>query len=250
MLRSLFAAAAAGAVLLVLPGPAEAKGVFGAVRVCGPSACVSIHDGADRVAITRALARSGPAFPRLGPHLRLTTRPARWDDRGFLVPGQGIVELAGQNHRLGARAAASLRRRVAAIVPYSPRVASVWVRGRAVSRVGAIAAALRSAPVPQPAAVWSSHPLLVAVDVAGNTPWSGWGSALYFPALRVLHSPDGAWVRVTAGEAAALAPIRARARPGGGGGVPVAPVVLAGAALLAAGALAVRGARRPQASRP
>lgn len=237
----------AGALLAVSPGAAAAKGVFTAVRVCGPTACVSIADRVDRVAISRALERSGPAFPRLGPYLRLTTRPALWDDRGYLIPGQGIVQLAGVDHRLGARAAASLRRRVAALAPYRPRVASVWLRGRRLRLSGRIASALRSQPIRQPAAVWSSRSVLVAVVVAGTTPWSGWGSALYFPALRVLHSPDGAWVRLTSGQARALTPVAA---PGPAArGVPLAPIVLAGAALLAVGGLSARRVHRVQASR-
>jgi len=242
-------AALAAAALLAFPGQAAAKGVFTSVRVCGPSACVRITDRPDRVAISRALGRAGPAFPRLGPYLRVTTRPALWDGRGYLVPGQGIVQLAGVDHRLGPRTAASIRRRVARIAPYRPRVAGVFVRGRRVPRPRELAAALRSAPIAEPAAVWSSHSVLVAVVVAGATPWSGWGSALYFPALRVLHSPDGAWVRLTAAQAGALAPGATGSRRGAGAPVAVAAVVVAGAALLAAGALALRGVHRPQASR-
>jgi hypothetical protein len=242
-------AALAAAALLSFPGQAAAKGVFTSVRVCGPSACVRITDRPDRVAISRALGRSGPVFPRLGPYLRVTTRPALWDGRGYLVPGQGIVELAGIDHRLGPRAAASIRRRVARVAPYRPRVAGVWVRGRPVSRPRELVAALRSVPIAEPATVWSSHSVLVAVVVAGATPWSGWGSALYFPALRVLHSPDGDWVRLTAPQARALAPVATGSRHGGGARVALAAVVLAGAALLAAGALALRGVHRPQASR-
>lgn len=248
-LRHLAGAVVAGAAILAFPGQAAAKGVFTSVRVCGPSACARIADRADRAAITRALARSGPAFPRLGPYLRVATRPALWDDHGFLVPGQGIVQLAGVDHRLGARTAASLRRQVARIAPYRPRVAGVWVLGHREPRPGRIAAAMRSRPIAEPAGVWSSHSRLVGVVVAGATPWSGWGSALYFPALRVLYSPDGAWVRVTPAQARALGPVPAGSGSGGGGGVPVAPIVLAGAALLAAGGLAARGAHGRQASR-
>ena len=248
--RRLLCSAVAAAALLSFTGTAAAKGVFTAVRVCGPSGCVSIGDRADRVAISRALERAGRTFPRLAPYLRVTTRPATFEERGFLIPGQGLVQLDGIDHRLGARAAASLRDRVAAIAPYRPRVSSAWIRGRRVSRPGEIAAALRSAPVPMPAAVWSSRPVLVAVDVAGATPWSDWGSALYFPALHVLHSPDGAWVHVTAAQARALAPAPAAARPGGGGRVPLAPIAAAGIALIAATSLlAVRGFHRVQASR-
>jgi hypothetical protein len=245
--RSLVVAVLAATALATWPGQASAKGVFTRVRVCGPAACISIRDRADRVAISRALEQSGPAFPRLGPYLRVTTRPALWDDRGYLIPAQGIVQLAGLDHRLGPRAAASLRRRVAAIAPYRPRVASVWLRGQRLGVPGRIASALRSQPIRQPPAVWSARSVLVAVVVSGATPWSGWGSALYFPALRVLHSPDGAWVRLTAAQARALSPGSVTSHPGGG--VPLAPIGLAAAALLAAGALGARGVHRVQASR-
>jgi hypothetical protein len=249
--RPLACAALAGALLAFWPGAAAAKGVFASVRACGPSACVTIGDRADRVALSRVLDRSGTAFPRLGAYLRVTTRPGPWADRGYLLPAQGILQLNGVDHRLGGRAAASLRRRLATIAPYRPRVSAVWVHGRRVARPGAVAAALRSAPVAEPAAVWSSRSVLVSIDVAGATPWSGWDTALYFPALRVLHSADGAWVRLTAAQARALTPVGAGAAGGGGAGaamMPVAAVAAVAAVMLAAGGLAAVRIHRPRAS--
>ena len=63
------------------------------------------------------------------------------------------------------------------------------------------------------------------------------GRRQYFPSLRLLHVPDGAWVRVTAAQAAMIAAdLHPRGRPAGGVG--------AGSAIAIAAARARGGARR------
>ena len=47
--------------------------------------------------------------------------------------------------------------------------------------------------------------MLIAIDLAGGTPWSYWGGAEYFPSVRLLHVPDGVWVRVSPAQAAMIA---------------------------------------------
>jgi len=98
--------------------------------------------------------------------------------------------------------------------------------------------------VAMPASVWNHHPVLIAITLAGPTPWNGWGSALYFPRLRLLHVPDGAWVRITAADAGMIA---ADLRPPrAGGGVSAARIGIAAAMVLAALAAVVAVRRRPR----
>lgn len=246
----LAAAVLAGTALVAWPGQAAAKGVPTAVRACGPEACVTVTDRVVLVGVAHALERGAGAPARMAPYLRLTVRPAMFDLRGFVVPARGVLQVNGADRRLGRRAATVLRAEVAGIAPYRPKVAAVWVAGRRSPDPAAFAAILGQPRIAMPAAVWHSRAVLVAIDLAGDTPWSAWGSALYFPALRVLHSPDGAWVRVTAAQARALAPALVGARQGSRARVPFAPVAAAVIALLAAACLlGVRGLHRVQASR-
>jgi hypothetical protein len=239
------AATLAVAALAAWPGQAAAKGVVTSVKLCGPSACVTISDRAVGVAFTRVLGRDGGFSPRLAPYLRLTTRPAMFDLQGYLIPGQGIVEMNGTPRRLGPRTASLLRARLAGIAPYRPRITSVWVGKRAAPHPGAFAALLGRPGVAMPAAVWNDHPVLIAITLAGRTPWSGWGSALYFPKLRLLHVPDGAWVRITAAEARMIANDRRPPRAAGGG-LGAVTIGIAAAMVLAALAAVIAIRRRPR----
>ena len=134
---------------------------------------------------------------------------------------------------------------MAGVAPYRPRITSVWVGRRAVARPGAYAALLRRPGVAMPAAVWNHHMVLIGFGLAGRTPWSGWGSALYFPQLRLLHVRDGAWVRVTAADARMIAADR-RAPRTAGGGVGAVTIGIAAAMVLAALAALVAVRRRPR----
>jgi hypothetical protein len=93
--------------------------------------------------------------------------------------------------------------------------------------------------------------VLIAITLTGRTPWNGWGSALYFPQLRLLHAPDGAWVRITSAEARMIAADRRPPRAAGGGigavtiGIAAAMVL---AALTAVAAVRRRPRRRAQAA--
>lgn len=238
-------AAIAVAVLAVWPGQAAAKGVVTSVKLCGPSACVTITDRAVGVAFVHALGREGGFSPRLAPYVRLTTRPAFFDMQGYLIPGQGIVEINGTAHQLGPRTAGLLRARLAGIAPYRPRITKVWVGGRAAPHPGAFAALLGRPGVAMPASVWNHHMVQIAITLAGRTPWNGWGSALYFPQLRLLHVPDGAWVRITAADARMIAGDRPAPRPDGGGSGAVT-MGIATAMVLAALAALVAVRRRPR----
>jgi hypothetical protein len=240
------AAALAVAVLAAWPGQAAAKGVVTSVKLCGPSACVTITDPAVGVALEHAMGREAGTAPRLAPFVRLTTRPAIFDLQGYLIPGQGIIQMNGTAHLLGPRTAGLLRARLAGITPYRTRITRVWIGKRAAPHPGAFAALLRRPGVAMPASVWNHHTVLIAITLAGQTPWNGWGSALYFPDLRVLHVPDGAWVRVTAAEARMIAADRRQSPPAGGraAAVWVAAFALITLAVLAAG-VATRRRRRP-----
>jgi hypothetical protein len=239
------AAALAVAALAAWPGQAAAKGVVTSVKLCGPSACVTITDRAVGVAFEHALGREGGFAPRLAPYVRLTVRPAFFDLRGYLVPGQGIIQFNGTAHQLGPRTASLLRARLAGIAPYRARITRVWIGKRAAPHPGAFAALLGRPGVAMPASVWNHHPVLIAITLAGRTPWNGWGSALYFPQLRLLHVPDGAWVRITAAEARMIAGDRRPPRAGGGG-IGEITVGIGAAMVLAALAAVVAVRRRPR----
>ena len=75
-------------------------------------------------------------------------------------------------------------------------------------------------------------PIGMALVDAG--PWAGWDSARYFPARRLLHVPDGAWVRVTPAEAAMIGADARPTRSAGGrsAALPMA-VALGGCAAVA-----------------
>jgi hypothetical protein len=239
------AAALAIAVLAAWPGQAAAKGVVTSVKLCGPAQCVTITDRAVGVAIEHALGGAGTFSPRLAPYLRLTTRPAFFDLQGYLIPGQGIIEMNGTPSQLGPRTAGVLRARLAGIAPYRPRITSVWVGKRAVPHPGAFAALLGRPGVAMPASVWNHHMVPIAITLAGRTPWNGWGSALYFPKLRLLHVPDGAWVRITAADARMIAGDR-RVPRAAGGGVGAATIGIAAAMVLAALTAVVAVRHRPR----
>jgi hypothetical protein len=240
MIRRYAAAALAASTLVAAwPAQAAAKGVPESVRLCGPSACVRIADPAVRLALARIEARRESPAPALAPYVRLTTRPPLFGLAGYLVPAQGVVVLPAGSHRLGSRVLSIVRSRLAAVAPYRPRVGRVWVAGRAASGRAAYAAILRRRPVSPPPAIWRTPSMSIAISVGG--PWAGWGSARYFPAGRLLHAPDGTWLRVTPAQAAMIAAaVRpARSLRGGGSARPLA-IVLAACAVLAAGAALLR----------
>ena len=234
MIRRYAAAAfAASTLVTVWPAQAVAKGVPESVRLCGPSACVPIADPAVRRALAATEGRSAAQAPTLAPYLRLTTRPSLFGLTGYLVPSQGAVVLAAGSSRLGPRTRAIVRSRLATLSPYRPRIGRVWVGGREASDPAAYAAILRRPPVSPPSAIWHTRSVSIAISVGG--PWAGWDSARYFPAGRLLHAPDGSWVRVTPAQAAMIAADGRLARPAAGRGaaLPLAIVLAAGAVLTA-----------------
>ena len=227
------AALAASALVAAWPAQAAAKGVPGSVRLCGPSACVRISGPAVRLALAGTERKPVVAAPTLAPYLRLTTRPQLFGLTGYLVPAHGVVVLAAGTYRMGPRVLAIVRSRLAAVAPYRPRVGRVWVAGRAASEPAAYAAILRRPPVSPPSAIWHTPSMSIAISVEG--PWAAWDSARYFPAGRLLHVPDGTWVRVTPAQAAMIAADGRPARTAGGGGaaLPIA-ILLAACAVVVA----------------
>jgi hypothetical protein len=155
-----YAAAAIVASTLVAAWPAAAgpKAVPESVRLCGPSACMRISDRA----VPLALARSEDRSPVPPPTLALA------------------------------------RSRPAAIAPYRARIVRVSVGNRSAADPSAYAAIVRRPAMTPPDAVWRAHSMPIGLAFAGASPWSSWDSAPYFPASRLIHVPDGAWVRVNA----------------------------------------------------
>ena len=133
------------------------------------------------------------------------------------------------------------------VQPYPPRIVSVTVGAHRAANPLAFTPLLYGRAVHPPASVWNHRDVLIAIDLAGETPWTGWGSAEYFPSVRLLHVPDGVWVRVSAAQAAMIASDLhpgAHAPRGGGTSVATVATVVAIAAALAA-ALGVALRRRP-----
>src|SRR5205085_5971126 len=116
----------------------------------------------------------------VAPCARLRGRPAV-PQAGFYVPAQDLLGAGRVGYRPGPGTAARLRAMVARLGPQQPRIGRVWVGARPASHPAAYAALLADPPVRPPAAVWSERLVPVAVELAGPTPWSAWGSAEYAP---------------------------------------------------------------------
>ncbi len=244
MIRRYAAAALAASTLVAAwPAQAAAKGVPTSVRLCGPAACVRISDRGVRVALAGTEGEAATPAPSLAPYLQLTTRPQLFGQTGYLVPSQGVVVLAAGAFRLGPRPLGLIRSRLAAVAPYRPRIGRVWVGGSPASDPRAYASLLRRPSVTPPDAVWGHRSLPVGIVVDGATPWAAWGSARYFPAMRLLHVPDGAWVRVTAAQAAMIAAAVHPSGPSGGPDVALPIAIALGGACVALAAGTAR--RRP-----
>lgn len=246
MIRRYAAAVLAASTLVAAwPAGAAAKAVPASVALCGPSACVHISNRVVRLALARTEAGAVVPAPALAPYFRLTTRPHLFGLTGYLVPSQGVVVLGSDTYRLGGRVLRRARSRLAAIAPYRPRVVRVWVGGRPVADPGAYAAILRRSSVTPPPAIWRDRWTPIGIALARAGPWADWDSARYYPRRRLVHVPDGAWLRVTPVRAAMLAAVPGPARsPGGGGLAP--PVALALAACAALVFAAVRCRPRPR----
>jgi hypothetical protein len=242
MIRRYVAAALAASTLVAAwPAGAAAKGVPDAVRLCGPSTCVRISDGAVRLGLARTEGAPAAPAPTLAPFLRLTTRPHLFGLTGYLVPSQGVVVLGLGTYRLGPRVLAVVRSRRTAVAPYLPRVGRVWIGGRRAAEPSAYAAILRRPGVVPPDAIWRARSMSIAITLDGATSWAAWDSARYFPAGRLLHVPDGTWVRVTPAQAAMIAADASRSRAAGGGDFARVTAISAGVcAALAACAVRLR----------
>jgi hypothetical protein len=218
MIRRYVAGALVASTLVAAwPAGAAAKGVPRSIGLCGPSACVHVSDRALRLAVARTEGRPPGPPPRLAPYLRLTT-PSLFGRSGYLVPVQGLIVLGSGTYRLGPRALALARSRAAGIAPYRARIERVAVGARSAVDASRYAAILRRPAVTPPAGVWGARSLPIGLTFADPGPWAAWDSARYYPAARLIHVPDGAWVRVTPGEAAmiaAAAPARARTNRAG-----------------------------------
>jgi hypothetical protein len=182
----------------------------------------------------------------LGPFYRLHIRPQSGPAFLFYVPVSHMLVVNGQTVRVGPRAAARLGALLRELQPFPPRIAGVIVGARRAAHPLAYTPLLFGRQVHPPASVWNHRDVLIAIDLAGDTPWSGWGSAEYFPSERLLHVPDGVWVRVSAAQAAMIAAdVHPAVRGSGGSG---AGFVVAGAVALlvaAAAGLALHRRRRP-----
>ncbi len=246
MIRRYAAAVLAASTLVAAwPAGAAAKAVPVSVGLCGPSACIHISNRAVRVAVARTEARAVVPAPALAPYFRLTTRPYLFGLTGYLVPSQAVAVLGSGTHRLGERVLRLARSRLAAVAPYRPRVIRVSVGGRPAADPPAYAAILRRPSVTPPDAIWHNRWTPIGITLAAAGPWADWDSARYYPHRRLVHVPDGAWLRVTPAEAAMLASDAGPARSPGGSGL-AAPVALALGACAALVLAAVRRRPRPR----
>lgn len=244
-----YAAAVLAASTLVAAWPAEAaaKAVPMSVALCGPSACVHISDRAVRLALARTEGRAVVPAPAPAPYFRLTTRPYLFGLTGYLVPSRAIVMLGSNSYRLGGHVLRVARSRLAAVAPYRPRVIRVWVGGRPATDPTAYAALLRRPSATPPDAIWRDRWTPIGITLAPAGPWADWDSARYYSHRRLVHIPDGAWLRVTPAQAAMLAADAGPARSPGRSRVALLGVlVLAACAVLALAVVRRRPRPRPR----
>jgi hypothetical protein len=238
------AALAAVAVALLTATPALAKEApLRSVRACGLTGCVRLTDPHVLRAVERAVRGPGLGDARFGPYYRLSLRPSRNRPQlDVYLPLSRQIQLNGESIAVGPGVAARLRAELGTIQPIAPRLAGVTVGGRRAEASQVYLTMLYGPRAHPPASVWKRPDVLIDLTFAGDgTPWADWGAAEYFPSARLLHVPDGRWVRVGAGQAATIAADvrghRQRTAAGGAGWRPVA-AVLAGLAL--AGLVALR----------
>jgi hypothetical protein len=246
MIRRYAACAVAASTLFgAWPAGAAAKAVPASVGLCGPSACVHLSGRAVRRALARTEGGAVAPAPALAPYFRVTTRPYLYGLTGYLVPSQGVVVLGTGTYRLGARALRRARSRLAAVAPYRPRVTRVWVGRRAAADPSIYAAILRRPSIRPPSAIWRRRSMSIGMMLADAGPWAAWGSVRYFPAGRLMHVPDGDWVRVTPAQAATIAADARSTRPSGGRPGSALPIAIGlGACALAAVAIGRRPRRQ------
>jgi hypothetical protein len=245
MHRFRVAAALAVAAMLVLPAaPAAAKEApLRSVRACGLTGCVRLSGAGVLRAVRHALRGPGQGDARFGPYYRLELRPAlNQPQLDFYLPLSRRIQVNGESVAVGSAVAARLRAELGRQQPIPPRVTSVTVGGRGAAEPGAYTTMLYGTRVHPPAGVWSRPDVLIEVGFAEarTTPWADWGGAEYFPSVRLLHVPDGTWVRVGAGQAAMIAADRHGRRPQTGGGSDLTPLVLVLVGLAAVGLLVLR----------
>ena len=153
----------------------------------------------------------------------------------------------GQTLRVGLHHAARLGAALRDLQPIPPRIVRVTVGGHRAAHPLAYTPLLFGQPVFPPADVWNHRDVLIGIDLAGETPWTYWGSAEYIPSLRLLHIPDGVWVRAAPAQAAMIAsdlhPGGRVARSGGTSAATVAAVIAIVVAIAAVLVMALR--RRP-----
>jgi hypothetical protein len=241
------AALSLAALALWPAAPAAAKFYpVRSARACGLTGCAPLPARM----VSRLLSRfeggsAGNPGMRLGPFYRLHIRPQSGPAFLFYVPVGRMIAVNGQTVRVGARSAARLDALLRDLQPYPPRIVRVTVGAHQVANPLAFTPLLFGRTVHPPASVWNHRDVLIGLELAGETPWTGWGSAEYFPSVRLLHVPDGVWVRVSDAQAAMIAsdlhPGARAARGPGAGAVTMGAV----AAIAVAAALALALRRRP-----
>jgi hypothetical protein len=239
------AALSLAALALWPAAPAAAKFYpVRSARACGLTDCVTLPAGMVSRLLSRFEGGSGrnPGM-RLGPFYRLHIRPQSGPAFLFYVPVGRMIVVNGQTVRVGARSAARLGALLRDLQPYPPRIVRVTVGAHQVANPLAFTPLLFGRTVHPPASVWNHRDVLIGIELAGETPWTGWGSAEYFPSVRLLHVPDGVWVRVSDAQAAMIASdLHPGARAGDGGGTSAATVAVV---IAVAAALALALGRRP-----
>jgi hypothetical protein len=239
-------ALALAALALWPAAPAAAKFVpVRSARMCGATGCASLS--APMVAHMLSGVEGGAmGSPVVGPYYRLWIRPHDGPTRYFYLPSTRTLDVNGLPARVSRAVATHIRAELGARQPFAPRIASVSVGAQRVADPQAYVPLLYGTSVSPPITVWNHRDIQIGIDVAGETPWSGWGSAEYFPSERLLHVPDGVWVRVSDAQAAMIAAdLHPAARASGRSGTGVAIVGAAALLVAAAAGLALHRRRRP-----
>lgn len=204
MRRMLIIGALTVGASLAAAAPAGAKGYIEAIRVCGPSGCVTVEHpraamqrfGMDL--LTGNVATTVP--PPVGPYYRLTFRPRYElpDSALFYVPGADETCADSRCVKVRAGLSPALAAAADAVAPFRPVVRSVTVDDRLRPNPGAYAPLFDTMPpAAPPSAVWNSRVYPIEIRFMRITPWSVGGVSwmAYYPRYRAL-TRAGTWVRV------------------------------------------------------
>ena len=180
---------------------AEAKGYISAIRVCGPSACATVHHpraamqrfGMDMLSDTGRHAERPPLLP----YYRLRFLPSYEvpNSEAFYIPGAKVICTDGGCIQVRRGLVPALSAAAADVGAFTPRISSITVGDRPRADRARFAILFNQRPAPLPSTVvWKSRHYSVIAKFGEITPWSLGGASwmAYYPRYHAL-SLDGRW---------------------------------------------------------